>query len=313
MDGQRFRVKDYLSLGVAVMLALLVWFVHNMSLSYSDLVQRKLLVACELGGFAPVCETPVDLAARCEMSGFDLYYAKRMASRRVLTVQVATEDMHHEGGESFYMTSSDLTKYFHAVFGDQAKLEYFMTDTLFFRFPRMNYRKVPVNPVCEFSFKGQYMAGGPIKVVPDSILVYGRQEQVAAIDKVNTAPIILRNLDSDVYGEIALEPVGQLRMSARKVGYSQSVVRFVERELLLPVRAVNVPSGVKVRVFPSTAALRMLVPFPMTASEDEIFVAVDYREFENSISGRCIGNVMGLPEDILGYDLDPQVFDCILQ
>lgn len=260
-----------------------------------------------------MCETPVDLAARCEMSGFDLYYAKRMASRKVLTVQVATEDMHHEGGESFYMTSSDLTKYFHAVFGDQAKLEYFMTDTLFFRFPRMNYRKVPVNPVCEFSFKGQYMADGPIKVVPDSILVYGRQEQVAAIDKVNTAPIILRNLDSDVYGEIALEPVGQLRMSARKVGYSQSVVRFVERELLLPVRAVNVPSGVKVRVFPSTAALRMLVPFPMTASEDEIFVAVDYREFENSISGRCIGNVMGLPEDILGYDLDPQVFDCILQ
>lgn len=313
LGGRFFSVKDYLALGLSLMLAFVVWLVHNLSLDYSALVQRSMIAVCEIDGHSNVCAVPSDIAASCEINGFDLLGIRMAGRRHPVRIEIAREDMHHKGGDSFYMTSSDATKYFHLIFSDKARLEYFVTDTVFFTFNSVDFKKVPVKLTANVSYKPQYMSPGGLKCSPDSVLIYGDKELIDAVDLVTTDVIRLPDVESDMYGKVDLKQIKGVRMSEKSADYSLNVVRYVQREIRVPVKSVKVPYGVDFRVFPFATTLRYRMRFPADASMSGVYVAVSYDEFNRSISGKCLGEVVGLPQEVLQYELDPEVFDCLVE
>ena len=38
---------------------------------------------------------------------------------------------------------------------------------------------------------------------------------------------------------------------------------------------------------------------------------IDYNDFSNSLSGKCIPTVQGVPSEVFGYKVEPEVFDCV--
>ena len=58
------------------------------------------------------------------------------------------------------MTSDDLQEYTHLIFGENVSVEYFLKDTLFFRFPYETHKKVPVYPVHILRYDSQYIGEG---------------------------------------------------------------------------------------------------------------------------------------------------------
>lgn len=306
-------VKDYLALGISLMLAFVVWLVHNLSLDYSALVQRSVVATCEIDGHSNVCAMPSDIAASCEINGFDLLGIRLAGRRHPVHVEISREDMHHKSGDSFYMTSADATKYFHLVFSDKARLEYFVTDTVFFTFNSVEYKKVPVKLTANVTYKPQYMSVGGLKASPDSVLIYGNKEIIDAVDLITTEVVRLQDVESDMYGKVDLKPVKGVRLSARTADYSLNVVRYVQREIQIPVRTMKTPYGVNFKVFPFTTTLRYRMKFPSDASMGGVYVAVSYDEFNSSINGKCLGTVVGLPQEVLQYELDPEVFDGLVE
>ena len=45
-------------------------------------------------------------------------------------------------------------------------------------------------------------------------------------------------------------------------------------------------------------------------TEDVVFY-VDYKDFEESINGRCVARTSGMPEGVIDWRIDPQVFSCV--
>ena len=305
-------MRDYLALGASLMLAFIVWLVHNLSLDYSSLVQRSVIVTCEIDGHSNLSAGPSEIAASCQMNGFDLI-GVRTSSRHPSGLKVEREDMHHKDGDLFYMTSADLTKYFHEIFTDKSRLEYFVSDTVFFVFNSVEYKKVPVQPTSNIDFRPQYMSVGGLKIQPDSVLVYGNKEVIDEVDVVYTELLRLHDLDSEHYGKLKIKSIPGVRISAKSVDYSIVAVRYVQRETQVPVKVVGVPEGLRVKVLPSNATLRYRMRFPADVSMDRTFVAVDYEDFVNSIKGKCIGHVEELPGEVLQYELQREVFDCLLE
>lgn len=314
MDRERkFTSKDYLALGLSLLLACCAWFIHNLSLSYSSLAQCSFVVKCELAGRANLSSTVSEAAARLEMNGYDLAVSRLAANRKPRTVEVSQEDVHYMQGDLYYMAKDDLAKYFHEFFGAEAKLEYFVTDTVFLHFPEMENRRVPVKLLHSISFKPQYMASGEMRVMPDSVYVYGKKGQLDAVEFVATELVDYSDVSSELYGEVSLKPIRDLRISASKVQFSLPVVRYVEQEFSIGVSAVNTPANVELQVMPATARIRMKSVFPGILNAESISVAVDYLEFEVGRSGKCIGRISGLPEEVLSYTVEPLVFDCIIK
>lgn len=314
MDARNsLKVKDYLALGLSLMLAFAVWLVHNLSLDYSAIIQRAVQVECELDGHSNLASGTAEIAASCELSGFDLVRLRSERKRRPVHLPVSSDDMHHKSGDIFYMTPADVTKYFHTIFSDRLKLEYFVTDTVFFTFPAAEYRKVPVKLTANLDFKPQYMSIEGLKCTPDSVYVYGNKEFTSTVEYVSTEVIRLAELSSDTFGKSALKQIPGVRLSADEVSYSIDVVRYVQREVVLPVKLLNAPRGVMVKVYPSSVKMRYRMRFPSDADLSGVYVGIDYGDFNGSISGRCLGTVYNIPEPVLRYSLDKEVFDCLVE
>lgn len=306
--------KDIVIFTMSLLLAFSIWFIHGLSSSYSELIRLPILAEANIDAHAARSSNTVTMLARCRMSGFEIIRLKNISEKNPLEIRFASSDMHPAGDETFYITSNELNKYFPTIFGDKSVLEAFLTDTLFFRFPREESKKVPVRAVCRLGFKPQYMSVGGLKFSPDSVLVYGEPFHLENTTGVHTEAFSLENLDMSAHGSVRLEKIKGVRLSAEKVEYSVEVKRFVEIKTSMPINVRNVPKGHSLIIYPSIASVTFRAAFPVSTDPvDEVSFYVDYKEFMESLGGKCLVHTDKMPAGVLEYTVEPQVVSCVEQ
>lgn len=231
-----------------------------------------------------------------------------------MDVEFQPSVMKHKEGNIFYVTSADLQEYSHLIYGDGVTIEYFTTDTLFYRFPYENSRRVPVIPVTDISYEPQYTETDPIKIIPDSVTVYGEPSLLENMEGVFTAPLKFSHLSSDVLGDIELEKVRGVRFSDDKVRYSINVSRYVELKGTFSVIMTNVPSDKAVKIFPSKVDVYLKCNFPYSGDPvKESSVIVDYNDFVRTLSGKCVVDLSTRSKDIIDYEISPSSVECVVE
>lgn len=295
----------------SLLAAFCIWLFHNLSLQYNDFLTVPVVARCNIEGHSTVSANTSDVVARCRLSGYELLSAKIHQNK---PVEVSFSRLHHRGGEMFYVTSGELLEYVHRLFGDNATLDYFVSDTLNFRFPFQQYKKVPVEPVLSLTFASQYMMAGDIVLEPDSVMVYGEPIHLEEIRSVQTEPVKYKGLKSSVHSEIPLKRTKGYRLSEEAVKYRINTVRYVDIRSTVTIGVTNVPPDKKLTVYPPVAEVVYRCIFPVTDLDwEKVEFNVDYEDFASSLSGKCIPRAGGLPDSVLYYDIEPFAFDCILE
>lgn len=314
LDSLNISGRELAVFLLALLLAFSIWLIHNLSLKYNDFLTSTVIAQCNLEGYSPVSINESDVVARCRATGYKVILADIKAHRKPVTVSFDASVMRHKDDDLFYVLSSDLTEYAHLIYGDGVTLEYFVSDTVFFRFPEVDHKKVPVHPVYSVSYMPQHMSDGELEVIPDSVTVYGEAHRLENIDKVFTEIIRHTSLSSDVQGVVRLEKIRNVRLSAEEVHYLIDVTRYVEVSRTVPVKVVNVPSDKKLQVFPSTVTVKSKFSFPLSGDGYEnVEAVVDYEEYDNSISGKCTVRLSESPSGLISYEIDPVAVNCVLE
>ena len=282
--------RDVIVFLMSLLLAVSIWLLHNLSLNYSSTMSVPVIAVCNIDGHAGVSSNSSVIAARCRTSGFSLLKNRRRATRPAVQIRFATSDMRHKEGDIFFITSSELASYVSEIFGEGVSLEAFLSDNVQFRFPFENNRKVPVHPMKIVSFKEQYMAVGEMRLSPDSVIIYGEPFVLENIDRVFTKTIELENLHSSAHGVARIEEINGVRMSDTEVKYSLDVSRYVE--------------------ISSEVVYKCAFPVSNDPSADVHFY-IDYKDFIKSKEGKCVPVSTPLPEGVISYTIEPEVFDCI--
>ena len=305
--------RDWVVLLPALLLAFSIWLIHNLSLKYNDYFTVHVIAECNIPGHSRESANRCEVSARCRATGYKLIKA-RLFRRKAHNVPFRQADMKHYEGDLFYMTSTDLQGYSHLIFDAGVSVDYFLSDTLFFRFPYENFKKVPVVPTSFIDYKEQCMPDGPLSVEPDSIFVYAEPYLLERIDKVYTRPIRFSDLSEDVAGLVGLEKMKDVRFSVDEVRYSLKVKRFVEIEQSLPVKVVNVPQNKIMRVFPSEVMVRIRCNFPLTEDPLRGLVLVaDYEDFVNSLSGKFPLKLSGMSRGVIGHTIEPAYVSGVIE
>ncbi len=306
--------RDLAVFVLALLLAFSIWLIHNLSLKYNDYLTSSVVAQCNLEGHSNVSLNHSDIVARCRATGYKAIMSHIRADRRPVTVNFNPSVMKHAGDDLFYVLSSDLTEYTHLIYGEGVTLEYFVSDTVYFRFPEVDYKKVPVVPVYSVSFSEQYMSEGQLKVVPDSVTLYGENHRLENIDKVFTESFKYSSLSSDIQGVVKLEPVNGVRFSVDEVHYILNVTRYVEISRTLPIKVINVPVDKKLQALPSTATVVAKFSFPLVGDENEdLVLQADYEDYITSMSGKCPVKLAGSPKGLISYDVTPAIVSCVLE
>jgi len=304
--------KDMVIFTMSLLLAFSIWLLHNLSQRYSQTVRVPISAVCNIEGHSSNSANTAVVQARCRTTGFQIIRLNRTAAEKSIKVEFDPKDMHPAGNDNYYITSSELGAYAQTIFGSESTLEAFVSDTLMFRFPKENSRKVAVMPSYRISFDSQYTSTSDLKVSPDSITVYGEPYLIDDLTRVSTEAFSLSDLRHSVSGEVRLEKIKGVRFSQEKVDYSVDVARFVEIRTSIPVLGRNVPSDRMLIIYPSTATVSFRCAFPVTVDPEETArLYIDYNDFINSLSGKCIANIQGVPSEVFGYKIEPEIFECV--
>ena len=298
---------------LALLLAFSIWLIHNLGLKYNDYLTASVKAECNIEGHTNISLNSSDVIARCRATGYKAIMSDIKARRKPVTVTFNPSVMRYKEGDLFYVLSSDLTEYTHLIYGDGVALEYFVSDSVFFRFPEVDYKKVPVQPVYSVSYMPQHISKGELEIIPDSVTLYGQARVLETIDKVLTDPIKHSNLSSDIQGLVRLEKINEVRMSVSEVHYLLDVSRYVEMKITLPITVDNVPSDKKLIHFPSKADVVLRLSFPLESQPEEMELKADYNDFITSLSGMCPLKLSGDMKGLISYEVEPVAVNCVLE
>lgn len=289
-----------------------IWLLHNLSQSFVSVVSVPVVARTSLPARAELSATDATITAQVRASG---YKHLRLAGkkRRPVRIDFDPADFEHLRADLYAIPTARLYKYSTALFGEAATVESFISTDPQFLFNEVTHKKVPVQRVQNLSFEPQYMATREMSVSPDSVYVYGEPSRLEYIDRILTRPIELRDISASVHGTVRLDaPVG-VRLSDNEVVYSLDVVRYVEMRRQVKIQTRNVPSHMSLSVLPSNAEVVLHCVFPMASDPfDKMEFYVDYGDFRESISGRCVAKCSGVPSGVIDWTIEPEVFDCII-
>lgn len=295
---------------LSLLLSFTIWFIHNLSQEYSDLVTVDVRAVSNIEGRAARSSEEVSVTARCRASGFG--HIGRSLRRRKVELHLDKADMQFREGDYYAVDASVLSRYATEIFGNRFVPEAILSQSILFRFPAENCKKVPVQAVKLLGFRPQYMAIAPMSLSPDSVLVYGNPRLLSGVERVMTRQISLSDIHGSVHGVVALENPGGVRLSGKEVTYSMDVTRFVELKARVSVGTRNVPAGRRLSVLPSSAEVVIRCIFPVASDpSDKLDLYVDYSDFIRSGTGRCIVRCDRLPEGVIGISMDPEVVECV--
>ena len=132
--------RDWAALLLALLLAFSIWLIHNLSLKYNDYLTVSIDAQCNIEGHADVSSNRCEVVARGRATGYNVIRKGLVGKRHVRRVTFKPDVMKHKEGDVFYVLPSDLKDYSHLIFGPEISVEYFVSDTLFFRFPYENFK-----------------------------------------------------------------------------------------------------------------------------------------------------------------------------
>lgn len=304
--------RDVTIFVASLLLAFFVWLGYNLSQTYFSVVSVPVKARSNIEGHAQLSSSGTVIAARVRISGFGLLSLRLSGEKEAKTVDIDPSYFVPQGDETFSINSVSLNNYVSKIFGEDVGIESFVSPSYIFHFQREIHKKVPVKPVTIITFKPQYMATSEFVTNPDSVSVYGEPERLESINYIRTKTVSLEKLQSGAHGMVGLDTPKGMRLSASEVGYSLDVARYVEIRRSVNVQIRNKPASRTLEVYPSSADVIVKCVFPLVKDPfDEIALYIDYKDFANSLNGRCVANTSGLTKDVISLRIEPEVFECI--
>ncbi len=304
--------KEWLLLLLSILLAFIIWLLHSLSLEYSVFFEYNVVLSSSLESRARSAGSEDVLIVRGRSEGYYIL-RQRIGRRKVLRVSAPASALVYRGGDTFSVSCESIKSNIVEALGGNVDLEFIVSDSLDFAFPRISSKRVPVAPRTSIVFDGQYMRLGRMELRPDSVDIYGDARLLETIDSVMTETISATGVRGPIQGISPLVPIRRVEFSEKDVFYSLNVVRYIEESMDVPVRAVGVPAGKDLIVLPSTVRLTFRRVFSSTQyTQDNFMLVVDYADFINTIDSEMVPRLVSRPEGIISWEISPRYVDCVL-
>ncbi|MCR5408212.1 MAG: hypothetical protein K6E61_03815 [Bacteroidales bacterium] len=315
-DRIRLRIggkqRELAFFAFSLLLALAIWFFSNLSKTYSGTVSVPVIAECNIDGHKGRSSNAAVVSARCRTDGFRLIKEQSRREKKTVVVKFDRSDLRRTGQDTWSIFGSAKNSYINKMFGEGITLEAFITDTLSFVFAEENHKKVPVEVPYTVQCRLQYMQSGAFKTVPDSVTIYGEDLRLDAIDNITAQRLSFVDVNESRHGVVKLNKPAGIRLSTEEVAYELPVSRYVELKGTFPVEVWNAPAGREVQVYPPTAQVYLRCAFPLAKDPMASFkVYIDYKDFSESMSGKCVPKTLKLTQGVLDCRIEPEVFDCV--
>ena len=301
------KVKVFL---IFLLCSTLAWFVSKLSLIYINDAVFELQYVNVPPDKLLVHASHDRITAQLEGFGFQFL---RFGAK---TIEIDLSGL--SGKEDFFLSKNDYRKQIEDQLSNTTKLLGVSSDTLFFDFERMLSKKVPVKANISLSFAQNYLLDGQLNVAPDSITITGPEAEVDSINKIQSEMVAINDLTEDFTKNVNLVISDELihtRYSKKEIEIFGKVSKFSEVYVQVEVKAINVPEGTRIKLFPNTVAVlcKGSLPILKEAKPSDFELIVDYDKIKEGTSNKLSLVLQEKPEDLQSAVLEMMEVEFIIE
>jgi hypothetical protein len=291
-------------------LAFIIWVVHNLSDEYSRFFEYKVFISVQIKGHETVSGSLNNLVIRGKSNGFYILKHRYASSDNFLNIK-PDEGLvkKYDGDDGFYLLVPEVRDLIVEAVAEKMTIEYFSVDTLFFCFPNIAGKEVPVSMIDRLSFRDQYMPVGDFKLNPSHVFISGERERLKDIDTLYTDVVVANGVDSDFTGFVNLDLPEGISASEDEVYYTLDVARFVEQKFSRPLEIIGLPDSLDVELVPEElkVVFRYRKEDKSVGELDLIYPVIDFKDLR-IISDTIVepGFNGVLPDGLLYYGTLPR-------
>lgn len=301
---KNYSMGDLMTFGLFVIFATIIWFGHALN------VVRERAVSIEvhyIGVEDNICFSsplPEQLQVTVRDQGKRLQsYDKSYFAP--ITIDLSSQLQDREG--QVVITSEQIRPKITDQLQGTAKLQKVVPEYVSLDYYRQAEKSVPVVFAGEVTPQKQYQLVGKVRLIPNTIKVFGKQEQLDSISQVLTEPLTINNAKDTIEREARLQPIAGLRLERQQVSIVAITEQFTERQFTLPIETLNVPEKESLRLFPNQVkvTLRLGINHFNDITDSDLHAVCYYPKRETTllpIEVRCtlpfVNNIRVQPQEV---------------
>ncbi|MBD0832636.1 CdaR family protein [Aestuariibaculum sediminum] len=203
-------------------------------------------------------------------------------------------------------------------FGNQIEVLNLSPDTLIFSFDENMVKKVPIVLQSDINYSPGYDRASDFSLQPDSVVVIGPKVKVSKINNIETEPVTLNEVRTDISESVKLKLPETLKHSDLKVLSTETSLRakvdkFTEGILKIPVELINVPESLKLKFFPK----EVNVAYYVSLSDFNAITEKDFKvvcDFSKNVNNQffLIPELVKYPENVKSVKINQKRIEFII-
>ena len=236
------------------------WFLSMLSKQHETTLQVPLSYVNFPADKVLVSTPVVFIEARVKAPGFSiLFYNLFSSSTLSLDVDQANTKPKKGGSEVFWFMNTkrkDLAE----VLSSSMQLIAINPERLSIPFSNKAKKKVAIKLSQSISLKPEIWFASSIVLSPDSVMVYGEQQQLDAVDFIETEELILVDVAENIIPIVEVIIPDGLQCKTKNIEVTIEVEPFVEQMLKYKVEAKNLKKGYTIKLFPEVVQVTLRAP-----------------------------------------------------
>lgn len=310
--------RDFLVFVFFLLLSFSFWYLNGLSKELSANINYPVRYINPPKNRVLLGSLPPKLALSIKGPGYSLIKLRLSGSRAPVVVDMSELNYMINPGSrtyNYYVLTSTLKNDFHQQLRADFEILRIQPDTLSFSFDLIESKKVPVVPDIEVITEAEFFVKGPIKTDPDSVIITGPRPVIDTVKFVRTRSRDFSGIRQTFSKNVQIDGSKIYSISEKKVKVTVNVEQFTEARLEIPVKIINVPDSIEIRLFPNVVSVHLLVAVSDYKGifESNISALIDYSSIDPEMTEKLPVMVVNIPSYANTVRYTPQELDYIVE
>lgn len=233
--------------------------------------------------------------------------------KKIQTVNVKFSNYAKKTGTGL-ISSSELQKLIYTKLFSSSRIVGMKPDKYEFFYNNGLNKRIPIRLYGQIT-PGQSYYLSKIMLSSDSVDIFANREILDSIKYVNTEKLHIVNVTDTVIKQVSLLKIRGVKYVPEKVKLSVYPDILTEEKIEVPITALNMPEGKKLRTFPSRVTVTFTIGASMfrTIHPENFKVIVDYNELIENPSEKCNIYLRYIPNGVRNARIDIKQVDYLIE
>lgn len=310
--------RDVVIFGFFLLLSFVFWYLNSLEKNIEYEIKYPVRYINIPEGRVLSEDLPARLDLFLKGPGYSILRLKLSGNRSPVILDVSTINYRRVPGSrtlSYYVLTSGLVPKLRNQLRTECEIAAIKPDTLFFSFDRIITRQIAVKPDVEVITEKQYLLKGNILVEPETLAITGPKRILDTLTAVRTKFKKLRGVNETITRSIALVTPTECTISTRKVTLTIPVEQFTEAEIKVPVRILNCPDSISIKIFPDIVTVKGQVAIGDYKRFEEIpfEVVLDLAKADLNSSEKIPVGFRNIPPFVSSLRVSPAKVDFLIE